>query len=250
MGTSQVVIVGAGHNGLVAACYLARAGCNVLVLEQSSQLGGGARTQEVIPGYHFDMHSVAHNIINMTDICEDLKLAEVGLEYIEMDPFSVAIRADGRRLRFYRSIEATIASIAESDPGEARAYAAFMKIAVPLVRTLLPAIRGQSSPAELPSRVIHGLKMLYHGHGLLTLARDVLGSYDSLLKRWLRSDLTRGPVSAFAAHANVGPNMSGGSLRLLASRLPPRNAFSSSITRCRSRAAPFQQQRPRSLPER
>lgn len=113
-----------------------------------------------------------------------------------MAPFSVAIRADGRRVRFYRSIGATLASIAESDAGEARAYAAFM----------------QMSLAELPGQAARSWTMLRSSHGPLAIARDVLGPYDSLLKRWLRSDLTRGPVSAFAAHANVGPNIPGGSL--------------------------------------
>lgn len=206
----KVVVIGAGHNGLVAACYLARAGCDVLVLEQSSRPGGGARTEEVIPGYRFDMHSVAHNILNMTDILEDLDLAGAGLEYIEMDPFSVAIRADGRRVRFYRSIEATVASIAESDRDEAKAYAAFMKIAVPIVRAVLPAIRGKVGLSEFPKRLMNAVTVLRPGP--IAMVRDLLSPYDSLLKRRLYSDLTRGPVSAFAAHANVGPNIPGGSL--------------------------------------
>jgi phytoene dehydrogenase-like protein len=66
----QVVIIGAGHNGLIAACYLARPGREVLVLEQAAAAGGGSRTEERVPGYRFDTHSVAHNILNMTDILE------------------------------------------------------------------------------------------------------------------------------------------------------------------------------------
>ncbi len=213
MGTQQkVLVIGAGHNGLIAACYLARAGRDVLVLEQSRHPGGGARTAEVIPGYLFDMHSVAHNIINMTDIPADLDLVGAGLEYIEMDPFSVAIRADGRRVRFYRSIEATVASIAESDRDEARAYARFMKVAIPIVRSVLPTIRGGMGPGAFPNRLLNVAAVLRHGHGPIAMSRDILSSYDSLLKRWLYSDLTRGPVSAFAAHGNVGPNVPGGSV--------------------------------------
>lgn len=205
----KTVIVGAGHNGLIAACYLARAGHDVLVLEQNALPGGGARTEEVIPGYHFDMHSVAHNILNMTNISEELHLTDVGLRYIEMDPFSVAIRADGKRVRFYRSIDATIASIAEIDRDEAKTYAAFMERAIPLVRAVLPAIRGGAGIKELPMRILDTARIVRQGP--LDVVRDLLSPYDSLLKRWLKSDLTRGPVSAFAAHANVGPQVPNGS---------------------------------------
>ncbi len=120
----DVVIVGAGHNGLIAACYLARAGRDVLVLEALDRPGGGSRTEEVIPGYRFDLHSAAHNIINMTSIPAELQLRDAGLRYLEMDPFSVAVHEDGRRVRFWRSVEATVESIAEHDSAEARAYRA------------------------------------------------------------------------------------------------------------------------------
>ncbi|HEV2405928.1 MAG TPA: NAD(P)/FAD-dependent oxidoreductase, partial [Ktedonobacterales bacterium] len=210
---APIVIVGAGHNGLIAACYLARAGREVLVLEQAARPGGGARTEETIPacpGYRFDLHSVAHNIINMTDIPRELDLAGAGLDYIEMNPFSVAIRENGSHIRFYRSIDATLASIAAVDRRDADAYAAFMKTAVPIVRAILPAIRGGARPAEQLGRALTAARLLRAGP--VTLTRDLLSSYDALLKRRLASDLTRGPVAAFAAHANVGPNTPGGAL--------------------------------------
>ena len=209
-----VVIVGAGHNGLIAACYLARAGREVLVLEQAPRPGGGARTEETIPscpGYRFDLHSVAHNIINMTDIPRELDLAGAGLDYIEINPFSVAIREDGRHIRFYRSVDATLASIAAVDRREADAYAAFLKIATPVVRAILPAIRGDAGhPAERAGQALAALRLARSGP--ITLARDLLSPYDALLTRRLASDLTRGPVAAFAAHASVGPNVPGGAL--------------------------------------
>jgi phytoene dehydrogenase-like protein len=206
----DAVVVGAGHNGLVAACYLAKAGLDVLVLEASGRPGGGSRTEETVPGFRFDMHSVAHNIINMTVIPRQLDLAGAGLVYQEMDPFSVAVFADGRRVRFHRSIEATVDSIAEHSAEEAKAYTDFMAKAIPIIRTILPAVQGEMPLRDVPTRLASLARALRHGPAA-TVA-DALGPYDSLLRRRLPSDLSRAPISAFAAHAGVGPSMPGGAL--------------------------------------
>jgi phytoene dehydrogenase-like protein len=209
-GTGPVVVVGAGHNGLVAACYLARAGRDVLVLEQLDRPGGGSRTEESVPGFRFDLHSVAHNIINMTDIPAELDLRGAGLDYLEMDPFSIAVHRDGRRVRFHRSVEETVESIAAHAPTEAEAYQRFMDAAVPIIRTIMPAVRGDRALAGLPAQLRYTARALRHGP--MATVRDVMGPYASLLERRLPSDLTRGPVAAFAAHAGVGPAVPGGAL--------------------------------------
>ncbi|MGH2604543.1 MAG: FAD-dependent oxidoreductase, partial [Dehalococcoidia bacterium] len=86
-----IIVIGGGHNGLVCACYLARAGARVIVLERADEAGGAVHTTETFPGFRFDTHAVAHNMINMTDIPEDLELARYGLDYLEMDPFTTAL---------------------------------------------------------------------------------------------------------------------------------------------------------------
>jgi phytoene dehydrogenase-like protein len=206
----DAIVVGGGHNGLVAACYLARAGQRVLVVEALDRAGGGARTEEVVAGFRFDLHSAAHNIINMTAIPDELELVAAGLRYDEMDPFSIAVFADGRRVRFHRSVESTVASIAEHDPVEADAYRHFVEVGDHLVTAMLPAIRGDGALRDLPRRLAAVARVVRGG--FMERSRDLLGPYDSLLRRWLPSELTRAPVAAFAAHAGVGPTVPGGAI--------------------------------------
>jgi phytoene dehydrogenase-like protein len=209
-----IVVIGGGHNGLVAACYLARAGRRVLVLEAADKLGGGSRTDETIPGYRFNTHSAAHNIINMTSIPDELDLAGAGLGYIEMEPFATGIFRDGRIVRFHRDIEQTVASIAEHDQDDARAYRAFMDRAVPLVKTAVTGLEsGSSTGGALRSatgKLGTLLQAVRRSGGPMGLAHDMITPYGSLLERLLRSDLTRAPVSAFASHSSAGPHQPGG----------------------------------------
>ena len=83
------IIVGAGHNGLICACYLAKAGRRVLVLERRPVVGGAVCTEEIVPGYRFDVGSSAHIMFRSTPIMAELDLAAHGLEYIEMDPWAI-----------------------------------------------------------------------------------------------------------------------------------------------------------------
>jgi len=215
----KVVVVGAGHNGLVAACYLAREGCDVTVLEQSTAPGGGSRTEETVPGFRFDTHSVAHNMINMTSIPAELRLAAAGLEYQEMEPFAAGFLADGRIVRFHRSIERTVASIAEHDPAESRRYADLMHRAVPLIDVAVAGMSTASTAADAARTAVSRIARLTTAArrfgGPAGLAHALMAPYGGLLRTHLGSDLTRAPISAFAAHSSAGPDLVGGSLYAL-----------------------------------
>lgn len=213
--TDPVVVVGGGHNGLVAACYLAKAGKQVVVVEASDKPGGGCRTDETIPGYLFNTHAAAHNIINMTRIPKELDLRGAGLEYIPMDPFATGFFRDGRIVRFHRDIEQTVASIAEHDKTEAEAYRAFVHRAVPLVKLALAGLESGSTLRGVAGAVGSQLKALAQGvrraGGPVGLAHDLVMPYGALLQTALPSDLTRAPISSFASHSSAGPHQPGGS---------------------------------------
>ena len=115
----DVVIVGSGHNGLVAACYLARAGLSVEVVESDDVLGGAVSTVERWPGVRVDRGSSAHVIVRHSGIVEELELAAHGLEYVDCDPWGFAPAPvpgdpgpDGQPLVLSVDLDDTCASIA------------------------------------------------------------------------------------------------------------------------------------------
>jgi phytoene dehydrogenase-like protein len=98
----DVVVCGAGHNSLVTACYLARAGYEVLVLEARPVPGGGALTEELtLPGFRFDTCSTGHTLIQPNPLLRDDELrlkSEYGLEYLHPDPVAHVVFPDGEHL--------------------------------------------------------------------------------------------------------------------------------------------------------
>jgi phytoene dehydrogenase-like protein len=124
----DVAVIGAGHNGLVAAAYLAEAGLQVAVLEARPVPGGNTVTEELtLPGYAHDSCSSAHVLIQSNPLLADDELgllAKWGLEYVHTDPAVVLPQAGGTALVMHRDLDATVDEIARwsaADAGEFRA---------------------------------------------------------------------------------------------------------------------------------
>src|SRR3954463_11834804 len=89
------IVVGAGHNGLVAAAYLARAGQRVLALERREIVGGAGVTEELFPGYRFSACSYICHLLQ-TQVIEDLDLRRHGFDVYHLDPSRFTPFPDGR----------------------------------------------------------------------------------------------------------------------------------------------------------
>jgi phytoene dehydrogenase-like protein len=95
----DAIIVGAGHNGLTCACYLAKAGLKVLVLEQYSSPGGMTISEEIAePGFLSDIHASGYLVAKLTPAPQELGLDEHGLELITPDPNWAQVFPSGRCL--------------------------------------------------------------------------------------------------------------------------------------------------------
>lgn len=122
---ADVLVVGAGHNALISAAYLAVAGLRVLVLEGQSQPGGDTMTEELtLPGFRDDSCSTAHTLIQSNPLMRgnELHLDRFGLRYLRPDPVFVITFPDRRSLTMYRDLERTVAEIARYSRGDAAAY--------------------------------------------------------------------------------------------------------------------------------
>jgi phytoene dehydrogenase-like protein len=125
----DIVAIGAGHNGLVAAAYLATAGKNVLVLERNAWSGGGVVTAELTgPGYLHDRFSTGHIFIQANPLVknDELKLlSRYGLKYIYPDVPFICVFEDGSTIALHRDRNKTYASIAEFSKKDADAFLKF-----------------------------------------------------------------------------------------------------------------------------
>ncbi|HRK74744.1 MAG TPA: NAD(P)/FAD-dependent oxidoreductase, partial [Rhodothermales bacterium] len=142
----DVILVGAGHNGLITAAYLAKAGYKVGVFERRAMVGGAVSTEEIVPGYRFDLGGSAHILIRLTPIVEELELEKFGLSYLELDPVFFAPFKDGDAVFFYRSADKTIEHFESKFPGEGEAYRRFLADWSPFAKTVKDVFLSTPSP--------------------------------------------------------------------------------------------------------
>jgi phytoene dehydrogenase-like protein len=165
----DVLIVGAGHNGLTAGCYLARAGLRVLVVEAADAVGGMTSTRPVLaraPGHMVNEGAMDSSLWRTTAIAKDLRLDRFGLRELEIETPYAYLDSDGSSLCIHRDAVRTAEEIRRFSPVDARAYLelanaldAAMNVVVPYMNSnpLRPRldgiIGGALKSARRPSRL-------------------------------------------------------------------------------------------------
>ena len=117
----DAIVVGGGHNGLVCAGYLAKAGLKVLVLERRSFVGGAVATEELCPGYRLSSCSYICHLLQ-PKIIDDFELRQHGFEVYQLEPALFQPYPDGRRLLRWDSVERSQESIAKFSTRDAKAF--------------------------------------------------------------------------------------------------------------------------------
>jgi len=218
---TDVVFVGAGHNGLTAAAVLARRGVKTLVLEARPHVGGAAITEELHPG--FNISTLAHSAQPAAALMTDLRLVEHGLELIEPDPYLFAPLLDGRSLLLSHDVGATANSIGAFSSEDARRYPEFCAT-LSRVRALTGDVMARTPPdIEQPSNAdVWSMLMMgrqFRGLGkkdAYRLLRWAPMSAADFVSEWFESEPLRAVIASGGVLGTAfGPRSAGSAAVLL-----------------------------------
>ncbi len=150
--TYDVVIIGAGHNGLALGGYLARAGLEVIVLERRNEFGGGLSTEEVtLPGFYHNLHSNFHGAMPFFPPYHDLELAKHGTQYFHPEANIGMPLRDGRALVLYVDELKSYEQIARFNKNDAEAWLETRGIIANHIEEILAS--GFTPPVRQPAAV-------------------------------------------------------------------------------------------------
>ncbi|MBV8117410.1 MAG: NAD(P)/FAD-dependent oxidoreductase [Candidatus Eremiobacteraeota bacterium] len=211
----DAIVIGGGHNGLVAACYLARAKWKVLVLERRYIVGGACVSEEIWPGYKVSTAAYVNSLFR-PEIIADLRLRDYGFEPIERDPASFSPFLDGRFLMLGTGSTRDVEEISKFSKRDAANYPKYEAMLERVASVVEPTLT-QVPPNLMHPTLVQLLEMGKMGKALQRLgpamgeAVEVLtGAARPILDRWFESEELKGTLATDAIiGAFMAPSMPG-----------------------------------------
>lgn len=220
--TRDVIIIGGGHNGLVTAFYLAKAGFKPLVLERRAQTGGAAITEEFSPG--FRCSTLAHSAGPLLpEIVSDMQLARYGLKLLTPEVAVTALSPEGRALVLYNDVTRAAQEIGKFSAKDAERYPVFQQSLEKIGRVIGDALKLAPPNIDDPSRG-DLWAMLQTGRALRKLGKKDMYrllrwgpmAVADLVAEFFETELLRATVAARGIFGTaMGPWSAGSSLVLL-----------------------------------
>ncbi len=218
----DVVIIGGGHNGLVTAFYLAKAGLKPLVLERRPQVGGAAITEEFHPGFRGPILSHTAGPLR-ADVVRDMQLEKHGLKFTNPEVAVASIAPDGRSLLLYHDSKRAAEEIAKNSQKDAKGYLDFEASIGKIGKVIGQALAMTPPNIDKPSTGdLWG--MLQTGRGIRNLGRKDMYrvlrwgpmAVADLASEFFESELLRGTIAARGIFGTfLGPWSAGSALVLL-----------------------------------
>ncbi len=210
----DAILIGAGHNALVCAAYLARAGWSTLVLERAERPGGAVQSAELTrSGYQHDLFATNMNLFLGSPVNAELgaELERHGLRYASSDRPFANVYPGGKALRVRQGMRDTLAELEAHDPADAagwRELDALYERLSPALFSLYGSRLDARSLAGVAVAQIPGLGMA----GCRELARLLVSSTRELAETYLHSPEAHALLACWGMHLDFGPDVSGGAM--------------------------------------
>lgn len=199
----DVIVIGGGHNGLIVAAYLVKAGVDVCVLESLDKVGGGVITRDLpLTGFKYDVASAVHATIQANPLIhrDELGLkARYGLKYIFPEIQVAVVFPDQRALIFYRDIDKTCQSISQFSQRDSENYRRFHDYTRQLLKV---ASIATFSPAPTWGSMMSFLSSSEEGREYIRL---IMSSSMDVVEEWFESAELKIALTRYASEVMVGP---------------------------------------------